>query len=257
MKTELKKWLLPWSYLILLLLIAEFFLRILQIPEYYLPTPSRTLETIITDWFIIWEHLTITITEAMIGFICGNVLAIVFGFFFSQWKSLRQGMYPIIVALQAVPIVAIAPFLIIWFGPGITGKSIMAGLICYFPAVVISTDGFSRVNREAYLLLKSMGASWSKIFKLLRIPSAIPEIFSALQVSATLCFVGAIVAELAGANKGIGFLILKASYEFRTAQLFAILAVTSLVTFGFFKIIQVTGKKYAKKYSFSYAQNSE
>jgi NitT/TauT family transport system permease protein len=98
-----------------------------------------------------------------------------------------------------------------------------------------------------------MGATWWQIFKSLRFPSAIPGIVSALQVSATLCTIGAVVAELAGANKGVGYLIVLASYEFRTPTLFAVLGMTSFATFLFFKTVQYIGRKYAEKYSFSYS----
>jgi len=166
---------------------------------------------------------------------------------------MRQGFYPILVGFQAVPILAVAPFVSIWFGPGILGKAIMAGLICYFPATVISTDGFSRSNRDALFLLRSFGCSRWRIFSALQFPSAIPALVSAFEVSATLCTIGAVVAELSGASKGVGYLILMASYEFRTTTLFAVLAVTSFATLALFKTVQILGKAYVRRYTFSYA----
>lgn len=247
------RWFVPWLYFAVLLLLVESVLRILRIPEYLLPTPSSVIVEIYTKFFTILYHLAITMTEAVIGFVGGNILAIFFGFLFSHWRPARQGFYPIVVGMQSVPIVAIAPFILIWFGSGIMGKAIMAGLICYFPATVISTDGFSRVNRDGLLLLQSMGANWWRIFVSLRLPSAIPGIMSALKVSASLCMVGSIVAELAGASEGVGYLIVMASYEFRTSTLFAVLSLTTFETFLFFKAVQYMGSTFAKKYSFSYA----
>lgn len=247
------RWFAPWLYFTGLLVIVEFIVRISDIPEYLLPAPSVVIVEIYTKFWTILVHLAVTFAEAFIGFLGGNICAIFFGFIFSHWKPARQGFYPIIIGMQAVPVVAIAPFILIWFGSGIIGKAIMAGLICYFPATVTSTDGFSKLNRDGLLLLQSMGASQWRIFMSLRLPSAIPGIMSALQVSASLCTIGAIVAELAGASKGVGYLIVMASYEFRTPTLFAVLSLTSFVTFFFFKAIQLIGNKYARKYSFSYS----
>lgn len=252
-KTKLYSRLAPWLYFAGILLLVELVVKISNLPEYLFPAPSVVILEIWSKFGTILKHLAITLAEAIMGFVGGNICAFIFGFFFSQWRPARQGLYPIVVAMQAVPVVAIAPFILIWFGSGIAGKAIMAGLICYFPATVISTDGFSRVNRDGLLLLQSMGASWWRIFKSLRLPSAIPGIMSALQVSATLCTIGAIVAELAGANKGVGYLIVMASYQFNTSMLFAVLSMTSIATFLLFKGVQFIGDKCVKKYSFSYS----
>jgi NitT/TauT family transport system permease protein len=250
---KLSRWLAPWTYLLAILAIAEVVLRVLRVPEYLLPLPTNVAAAACSNTPLISHHLLVTLSEALLGFAAGNSCAIAFGFLFSLWRPVRQGLYPVIVGMQAVPVVAIAPFIQIWFGPGIAGKAIMAALICYFPATVISTNGFSKVNRDGLLFLQSLGATTWQIFGELRFPSAIPSIMSALQVSASLCIVGAVVAELAGANEGVGYLIVRASYEFRTTDLFAILAATSLASYVFFKFIEFIGNIYATKYSFSYA----
>ena len=250
---NLRDWLSPWIYFVVILVFVEAFLRIFDVPEYLLPLPTRVVAAAVAKVSLISKHLLVTLSEALLGFIAGNSCAIAFGFLFSLWRPVRQGIYPIIVAMQAVPIVAIAPFIQIWFGSGMTGKAVMAALICYFPATVISTNGFSKANRDALLFLESLGASRWQVFHRLRFPSAIPGIMSALQVSASLCVIGAVVAELAGANKGVGYLIVSASYEFRTTDLFAILAITSIASFVLFKLVEFVGNVYATKYSFSYA----
>ncbi len=244
--------LLPWICFVALLTFAEVLLRVAHVPAYLIPTPSAILMEMVGSFPNLLRHLRITMIEALLGFVGGNCLAIVFGVGFSQVRFLREGMYPIVVGLQAVPVVAVAPFVLIWFGPGLVGKAIMAGLICYFPATVIATNGFSRVNRDALTFLRSLGATPQQVFWSLRLPGAIPSILSALEVSATLCTVGAVVAEMAGSSEGVGYLIVRASYEFRTATLFSALAVTSLFTFLLFKIVQLLGRHYGYRYSFSY-----
>jgi NitT/TauT family transport system permease protein len=242
----------PLLYFMVLVCLIEAAVRLFGVPAFLLPAPSSVALEIWQTGPSILTHLLVTMGEALGGFVVGNVCAIGFAILFSNIRSLRQGLYPFIVGLQAVPLVAIAPFITIWFGPGVGGKIAMAALICYFPATVIATNGFSNVNRDGWELLVSMGASRWRIFWSLAVPSAIPGIVSALEVSATLCTIGAIVAELSGASRGIGFLILQASYEFHTAQLFAILVLTALATIALFKAVQFIGGKYAAKYRFSY-----
>jgi len=195
------------STLILLTITIEVFLRVLKIPEYFFPLPSLVFEEIYLKSNIFIPHLLITMGEAIIGFLGGNICALIAAIIFSEIRIVKLSFYPLMVGLQAVPIIAIAPFINIWFGSGLLSKAIMAGLLCYFPAVVIATNGFSSVNNDALSLLKSVGANRWQIFYHLRFPSAIPSLLSALQISSTLCTIGAIVAELSGANQGIGYLI--------------------------------------------------
>ena len=246
----------PIGSFMMLLVIAEAFLRLFNVPDYYFPTPSSIFLEIFFSVKIIIPHLMVTMIEALIGFIGGNLCALIVAVIFSELQIIKLGLYPIMIGLQAVPIIAIAPFINIWFGPTILGKAIMAGLICYFPAVVIATNGFSTTNRDAFYLLESIGATKWQIFYHLRLPSAIPSIVSALQISSTLCTIGAIVAELSGASKGVGYIIVRASYEFRTTMLFATLAVTSIATITLFKFVQFIGDKYGKRFSLSYVVNS-
>ena len=243
----------PWLWVGLLTLCIEGIVRIFHIPEYLFPLPSSVVIEIFDKAHLILPHLGLTMLEALLGFFLGNLIALTCGILFSQVQSLRQGLLPLFVGIQAVPIVAIAPFVIIWFGPGISGKAVLAALICYFPATVISTEGFANVNRDALAYLTSIGASKWKIFWSLRFPSAVPSIVAAFQVSVTLCAIGAIVAELSGANQGVGYLILRASYEFQTRMLFAVMVLTSIATVGLFFIVKSLGDRYARIYKFSYA----
>lgn len=241
------------AYLCGILAAAEVLLRAGSIPQYYFPTPLVVLEEIVRLFPTLVHHLGITLGEALLGFILGNSLAVLFGALFCLVRSFREALYPLLVALQAVPIVAVAPFITIWFGPGLLGKVILAALICYFPAVVISTNGFMSINRDALALLNSAGASKRQIFWHLQVPSAIPAIVAALEVSATLSTIGAVVAELAGANQGIGYLIVRASYEFRTPTLFAALTAISVATLILFNLVHYVGERFATRYRFSYA----
>lgn len=245
----------PLVALLALLIVFECCLRIFDVPAYLVPLPSQVLMAIGHGALIIIKHLSYTLAEALLGFIIGNLFAIAFGVIFSVCRIVRNSLFPLIVGLQAIPIVAIAPYIQIWFGPGLLGKVFLAALVCYFPATVISTTGFSRANKDASILLEAMGANRWQTLKYLRIPGAVPSILSALKISASLCMIGAIVAELAGAAQGIGYLILRASYEFRSADLFGYVSITTLVCYLLFKGVELLGNIYAKKYSFSYSSS--
>lgn len=240
-------------YLTALVGALELVLRVAAVPSYLLPTPSAVVGELIRLLPDIGVHLGITVSEALLGFLLGNLLAVLFGALVCLVRPFREGIYPLLVALQAVPVVALAPFVTIWFGPGLFGKVVLAALMCYFPATVISANGFTSVNRDALALLESVGASQSEVFWRLRVPSAIPSIVAALEVSATLSTIGAVVAELSGASRGIGYLIVRASYEFRTPTLFAALTAISLTTLALFKTVQFVGGRYSARYRFSYA----
>lgn len=250
-------WLKSILYFSILLGGTEFVIRAFAVPSYLLPAPSTVIAEMIRISPDLIYHLGITASEALLGFAVGNILAIFFGALICLVRPFREGVYPLLVAFQAVPIVALAPFVNMWFGTGLAGKVVLAALMCYFPATVISANGFAAVNRDALALLYSAGASEGDVFRILRVPSAIPAIFAALEVSATLSTIGAVVAEIAGSNKGIGYLIVRASYEFRTSTLFAALATISLATVAQFKVVHWLGMRLSSRFRFSYAMPLE
>lgn len=191
------------------------------VPSYLIPPPFEVFEVFRTDWQLLLFHMLITGAEAGIGFLLGCGMGAAMGVAFGEISWLRLAAYPYAIGLKTVPIIALAPLLTIWFGNGISAKVIMASLICFFPAVVNSLRGYEEVPREAIDLFRSLGASrWEQLIKL-RLPYSVPFVFSALRISATLSVIGAIVGELTGSNRGIGYWILVSSYRLRADDLFA------------------------------------
>jgi NitT/TauT family transport system permease protein len=176
----------------------------------------------------------ITFLEAMVGFIVGVSSAFALGAAFVHSRILERSIAPYFVALQAVPIVATAPLLIIWFGNGLLSKVIMAAMICFFPMVINTTVGLKDIPEDALDLMRMLSASRRQIFLKLRLPASLPFIFSGLKISATLSVIGAVVAELAGATQGIGFQIMVSSYRTDTPMLFAAVLFSALTGILFY-----------------------
>jgi NitT/TauT family transport system permease protein len=153
---------------------------------------------------------------------------------FTRFAFVERSIMPFVVAFQAVPLIAIAPLLVLWFGNGAAGKIVMAAIICFFPAVINLTRGLRAVRPSAVMLLRSLSATPVQILRYVRIPSAVPYAFAALRISATLSVIGAIVAEISGATRGLGFRIVVSSYRTDTRMLFAALLFAVLLGLAFY-----------------------
>jgi NitT/TauT family transport system permease protein len=216
---------------------------LVRIPAYILPRPSAIARELWTRAPEYLKHSGITAAEAGLGFAVATLLAFGVGVLFVHSRVAERSLYPYAIALKAVPVVALAPILVLWFGAGFLGKVVMAALVCFFPVVVGTTTGMRSVGREVTDLFASLGASrWQALWKL-RMPSSMPQVFSALKVSATLSVVGAIVGELSGSLNGLGFVILVASYEVQTVRMFAAIVCASIIGIGFFLAVAVVERR--------------
>ncbi len=232
------------------LVLWEFAVRVLDVPIYLVPAPSRVLLAVGKHYPSLVADAGITLGEAALGFILGASFAFVIGTAFVQSRIVEQGLAPYFVALQAVPIVATAPLLIIWFGNGLLSKVIMAAMICFFPMVINSAAGLGSVPSEALDLMRILSASRTQVFFKLRLPASLPFLFSGLRISATLSVIGAVVAEMAGANKGIGFQIMVSSYQTDTPMLFSAVIFSAAIGIVFYYGVSwiemlATGRRYA------------
>jgi len=230
-----------WFPLILFTFVFLFFWEsivvIFNIPEYILPAPSQICVEIKSSFYVLLKNTGITMFEAFLGFLTGSGFGFVVACLFAHSRVVERCVYPYMVAIKALPIVAIAPLLVIWFGNGIFGKVVMAAIICFFPAVVNTTTGLKSIDQDAMNLMQSLSASKWQIFTKLRLPTSLPYFFSGLKISSTLSIVGAIVAELVGSDQGIGYTILIATYHLNTRMLFAAILLISLAGIVFFGLV--------------------
>lgn len=234
----------PFLVFVFLIGLWELAVVVFKIPEYLFSSPSQiwvftnaNLQEILTDFGI-------TMYESILGFIIGSLFGFIVAIGFAHSKMMEKTFYPYMIALKAIPIVALAPLLVLWFGSGISGKIVMSSLICFFPVIVNSTIGLKSIDKSELDLFNSMAASKYDLFLKLRLPKSIPYVFSALKISSTLSIVGAIVAEFSGAKSGLGYMMIMAIYQLDTVSLYTGIIFTSIGGILFFRLISFLEKKF-------------
>lgn len=216
------------------IILWELICRGFSVPDYLVPTPTAVFVSLYNNAGLLASNAVPTIIEAFLGFLIGNVIAILVAISFVYNKIIEEMFYPVAILIKTIPVVAIAPVLKIILGNGMEPKIAVAALICFFPTLVNAVRGFRAANPQLLELMHVLSASKTQVFKRVRLYAALPFIFSALKISVTMCVLGAIVGEWIGANKGIGYLLLQTMYEFNTPLLFAtILVASGIAILGF------------------------
>jgi len=218
---------------ILTLLVWEALARFGGLPAFILPSPllvtERFLRTLADGSLL--RHTFVTLTEVLLGLLSGTSAAMLLGYLIAKSRAFERLVSPFLVASQAVPIVALAPLLIIWFGPGTFSKVLICGLIVLFPVLVNTVVGLRAVPRSLHELMRSLRASRWQMLRHLEIPAALPVFLGGLRIGATLSVIGAVVGEFVGADRGLGFLINVGRGQYDTALVFV--AVFTLIALVF------------------------
>ncbi|MBM9468694.1 ABC transporter permease [Nakamurella leprariae] len=220
------------SVVILAIVIAvwEVLVRSLEVRPQVLPPPSRVLEQGWAQRSTILEHAGATLQVTITGFAVSLVVAWIIAVSIDFSPVLRRGVMPLLVASQTIPIIAIAPLMIIWFGFGLLPKMLVVALVTFFPIVVGLVEGFNKTDREVTNLLRSMGGGRVKEFLFVRLPSALPTFFTALRIAITYAVTGAIFAEYVGAQQGLGIYMSVQKNAFRTDLVLAAVLVTAVLS---------------------------
>lgn len=242
-KSKIKKRLLPLSFIVFLVLICEFVVRVFDVKHYILPAPSSVLIKLFEDRVLLFNHALTTLLEAALGFGIAIILAIILAGIMDRFKLVKLIFYPILVISQTVPIISLAPLFLIWFGLGILPKVIVVILVCFFPIVVSLLEGLSVVDKDMINLMKILKASPLQIFIKVKIPATLPAFFSGLKIAATYSIMGAVIAEWLGAKDGLGIYMTRAMNSFQTDALFADILVIVMISMGVFMLIDLLGKK--------------
>lgn len=217
----------------------ELMVLIFSIPEYLIPAPSIIISRLINSFSQLLPHLYITFAESTLGFLLGSALGVILSISFTYSRPLEESLYPYTIALKSIPIVAIAPLFIVWFGNGLFPKIAVSALITFFPVVVNMTKGLKEVDKDIYDIFDSLSATPQQTFFKLRLMNSLPFLFAALKMSATLSVTGAIVAEFSGSDKGLGFFILISSHRLETVDMFVGILLSSLLGIVLFYIISI------------------
>ncbi|WP_251552067.1 ABC transporter permease [Neobacillus muris] len=215
----------PIAALIIFLAIWQFIPMLLDIKPFILPKPTDVLNAAIEDWNMLWPAIQITVTESVIGFLVSAIVGITGAVVLASSKIIEISLYPYAVILQTIPVVAVAPIIVIWFGSGYNSIVIIAFLIGFFPVVSNTLMGLNSVDKNMNDLFTLYNSSkWQTMWKL-RIPAAMPYIMSGLKISCTLAIIGAItgefVAGIGGGKGGLGYAITVAAVQLKTPYLFA------------------------------------
>ncbi len=187
------------------------------------------------------RHTLYTLLEVLAGLTLGVTLASVTGYFLAKFPTVEKLLSPYVVASQAIPIVAIAPLLIIWFGPGLVSKILICALIVFFPVLINTIVGLQSVPEDLHDLMRSLQATKRQTFWLLEVPASLPIFLGGLRVGATLAVIGAVVGEFVGADRGLGFLVNRARAEYDTALVFVAiftLVVLALSMYGIVTLLE-------------------
>lgn len=227
----------PLATAIALIVLWEAGVRVFGVPTYIAPAPSEVAATFVDKFPILMQNFWPTFIESVVGFVVGNLAAVLIAIAFVHSRQVERAFFPIAVFVNTIPILAIAPILVLIFGPGIVAKVVIAALICFFPTLVNMVRGLQSVSPQTLELARILSASKSEVFWKMRLPSSLPFLFSALKISATTSVIGAIVGEWVGADLGLGALIIDATFNFNSPLLYATVFMSSGLSVVMFALV--------------------
>jgi ABC-type nitrate/sulfonate/bicarbonate transport system permease component len=233
------RWTAPALVIVGLLFFWETVVRLTNAPQWLLPPPSAVGRSLIEDRAILLPNAAVTLSEVLLGFALAVVSGIAIGVAIYLSPTLERAVYPLVIASQTIPIPALAPLLLVWFGPGILPKILVAALIGFFPIVVNTVEGLRGTDRDVVNLLRSFGASRATVFRFAEFPSSLPSIFAGAKIAVAISVIGAVFGEFVGARSGLGYLMTRAIAQFETPRLVAAIVLLSLMGMGLFAIVSL------------------
>ncbi len=233
------RYLYPAGGLALALLLWELLVRLLKVPGYLLPPPSVIVGTAFTAHQELLGHSWVTTYETLLGFALSVLVGIPLAIAIVSWEPLERATYPLLVAAQTVPKIAIAPLLVVWLGFGVFPKVIVVLLIAFFPVVINAVVGLRSVEPDMIQLARILGFGRRALFWKIVLPHALPYIFAGLKVAMTLAIIGAVVAEFVGADAGLGYLLVASAARLNTLLMFADLLYLTVLGMLFYALVEL------------------
>lgn len=228
----------------------ELFTVITQIENYVLPSLSSVLKALKDNWELVIQHAKYTMFEAVVGLLIAVVISYITAIILDKYRTIRKFVYPLLAISQTVPLMAIAPLLIIWLGLDVDAKIMVVVLVCYFPITINIMGGFDEIDQDELDLFYVMKSSTIDLYRKLKIPSSLPYFFSGLKIATTYAVLGALVSEYMGGKYGLGIYLSRSMRSFSTEMVFGIIIViviSTLLMLGLVQILENTLIKYKTK----------
>ena len=226
-----------------LLLLWQTVCMIGVIPPYMLPSPVKVLQAFVSELPLLWENSIITLQEAFIGLLLGVSVGFLTAVLMDTFDILYKAFYPLLIITQTIPSVAIAPLLVLWFGYEMTPKIVLIVISTFFPVTVGLLDGFRSADKDTIDLMRSMGAKRSQIFRYIKFPSALPQLFSGLRIAAAYSVVGAVISEWLGGFGGLGVYMTRVKKAFAFDKMFAVIFLISAISLALMALVEFVEKK--------------
>lgn len=214
---------------------------LLGLDAFLVPSPAEIADSLWTNRELLADNAWVTLREIVLGLACAVVAGVAFALAIHLSPTLRRALYPLLVASQTIPIVAIAPILVVWLGFGIGPKLVVIALVCFFPITVSTVDGLRSVDPEAIKTMRTLDASRLQLLGRLEMPAALPNFFSGMRIAAVFAPIAALFAEWVGSSSGLGHLILQDNAQLETARVFAaivLLVAIALLLFGLLAVAE-------------------
>jgi ABC-type nitrate/sulfonate/bicarbonate transport system permease component len=231
------KRIIPIIFFLLILLIWQLLTGTGLIQAFILPSPLKILSTLIEKLPTLLPHLLVTLGEAMSGLGFSIILALGLAVLMDNVSIVKKAVYPLLVVSQTIPLIALAPLFVLWFGFGILPKIIVVILVCFFPMVVNLLDGLESADRDIVNLLRSMGASRFQVFMKAKLPPSLLYFFSGLRVSVTYSIMGAVIGEWLGGTEGLGVFMIRAKHAFQLDMVFAVIVLIVVMSLVLFRLV--------------------
>ena len=213
----------------------EAYARFGGIDDFILPAPDQVAQALVDDRALLWDNLLVTAQEMVLGLAVALVAGAVLAIALHLWRPLRQAVYPLLIGTQAIPFVTIAPLLTAWFGYGVLPKLVIVALVCFFPIVVTTLDGLASIDPDQHKLLRTLGASRAQTLRWVELPAALPAALSGAKIAVAVGGIAAVFAELAGSEKGLGFMLIQAIPQLETTRAWAaVVVLAALAVLCFF-----------------------
>lgn len=226
-----------------LLILWQLVCTVGLVPSYMLPSPVQVLEAFFGELDALWKNSIITLQEAFIGLLLGVSVGFLAAVLMDAFEVLYKAFYPLLILTQTIPSVAIAPLLVLWFGYEMTPKIILIVISTFFPVTVGLLDGFRSADKDAIGLLRSMGADKLQVFRYIKFPSALPQLFSGLRIAAAYSVVGAVISEWLGGFGGLGVYMTRVKKAFAFDKMFAVIFLISGISLALMALVETTEKK--------------